>query len=74
MLLEEITLSNQWRHIKILLFKKSGKEDYAMIKAWRLIMLLIMLGKVLELVVAKRISYIVKIYSLFSINLFRVYK
>src|SRR5438045_5703643 len=50
------------------------EEDYMVAKAWRLISLLAMLGKVLELVVAERISHAVEIYGLLLTNHFGVHK
>ncbi|KAI7978758.1 hypothetical protein EIK77_001188, partial [Talaromyces pinophilus] len=55
--LEEGTLPSQWRHAKIIPLKKPNKEDYTIAKAWRPISLLATLGKVLESVVAERISH-----------------
>ena len=51
-----------------------GKEDYTIAKAWRLISLLATLGKILESVVAKRISHAVKIYGLLLTNHFSARK
>jgi hypothetical protein len=62
--LEEGTLPTQWRHAKIIPLKKPGKEDYTAAKAWRPISLLATLGKVLESVVAERISHAVETYGL----------
>lgn len=72
--LEEGTLPNQWRHAKIIPLKKPGKEDYTVAKAWRPISLLATLGKVLESVVAERISHAVETYSLLPTNHFRARK
>lgn len=58
--LNEGILPDQWRHAKIIPLKKPGKEDYTIAKAWRPISLLATLGKVLESVVAERISHAVK--------------
>jgi hypothetical protein len=62
--LEEGTLPRQWRHAKIIPLKKPNKENYTVAKAWRPISLLATLGKVLESVVAERISHAVEIYGL----------
>jgi hypothetical protein len=70
-LLEEGMLLRQWRHAKIILLKKLNKENYTVTKVWRLISLLTMLGKVLESMVAERISYIVEIYGLLLTSHFR---
>jgi hypothetical protein len=68
--LEEGTLPNQWRHAKIIPLKKAGKENYTIAKAWRPISLLATLGKVLESVVAERISHAVETYGLLPTNHF----
>lgn len=62
--LEEGRLPSQWRHAKIIPLKKPNKEDYTIAKAWRPISLLATLGKVLESVVAERISHAVETYGL----------
>jgi hypothetical protein len=68
--LEEGKLPDQWRHAKIIPLKKSDKEDYTVAKAWRPISLLATLGKVLESVVAERISHMVETYGLLPTNHF----
>ena len=68
--LEEGTLPSQWRHAKIIPLKKPGKEDYTIAKAWRPISLLATLGKVLESVVAERISHMVETHGLLPTNHF----
>ena len=68
--LAEETLPVQWRHAKIIPLKKPGKEDYTVAKAWRPISLLATLGKVLESVVAERISHAVETYGLLPTNHF----
>jgi hypothetical protein len=62
--LEEGMLPSQWRHAKIIPLKKPNKEDYTIAKAWRPISLLATLGKILESVVAERISHAVETYGL----------
>jgi hypothetical protein len=62
--LEEGTLPKQWRHAKIIPLRKPNKEDYTIAKAWRPISLLATLGKILESVVAERISYAVETHGL----------
>jgi hypothetical protein len=47
----------QWRSAKIISLKKQDKGDYTVAKAWRPISLLSTLGKIMEAVVAERISY-----------------
>ncbi|KAJ6436766.1 Chromo domain protein [Purpureocillium lavendulum] len=68
--LEQGTLPEQWRHAKIIPLKKPDKPDYAVAKAWRPISLLSTLGKVLESVVAERISHAVETYGLLPTNHF----
>jgi hypothetical protein len=68
--LEEGSLPSQWRHAKIIPLKKPGKEDYTIAKAWRPISLLATLGKVLESVVAERISHMVEMHGLLPTNHF----
>ncbi len=68
--LEDGSLPSQWRHAKIIPLKKPGKEDYTMAKAWRPISLLATLGKVLESVVAERISHAVETHGLLPTNHF----
>ena len=68
--LDEGTLPSQWKHAKIVPLKKPGKDDYTVGKAWRPISLLATLGKVLESVVAARISYAVETYGLLPTNHF----
>jgi hypothetical protein len=62
--LEEGTLPKQWRHAKIIPLRKPNKEDYTVAKAWRPISLLATLGKILESVVAERISHAVETHGL----------
>ncbi|KAL0929461.1 uncharacterized protein CTRU02_215627 [Colletotrichum truncatum] len=57
-------LPRQWRHAKIIPPKKPNKDDYTIAKAWRPISLLSTLGKVLESVMAERISHAVETYGL----------
>ena len=68
--LEEGTLPSQWRHAKIIPLKKPGKENYTVAKAWRPISLLATLGKILESVVAERLSHAVETYGLLPTNHF----
>ena len=62
--LEEGTLPKQWRQAKIIPLRKPNKEDYTIAKAWRPISLLATLGKILESVVAERISHAVETHGL----------
>jgi exonuclease III len=68
--LEEGILPSQWKHAKIIPLKKSGKENYTFAKAWRPISLLATLGKILESVIAERISHAVETYGLLPTNHF----
>ncbi|KAJ0124197.1 Resistance to glucose repression protein 1 [Fusarium oxysporum f. sp. albedinis] len=63
-------IPRQWRHARITPLKKPGKDDYTIAKAWRPISLLATLGKVLESVVAERISYAVETHGLLPTNHF----
>jgi hypothetical protein len=60
----------QWKIAKIIPLKKPNKGDYTLAKAWRPISLLSTLGKLLEAVVAERISYAVETYGLLPANHF----
>src|SRR5687768_1227905 len=55
---------------KIVPLKKPGKEDYTIAMAWRPISLLSTLGKVLEAVIAERISYAAETFGLLPTNHF----
>jgi exonuclease III len=68
--LEEGKLPEQWRHAKIIPLKKPDKEDYTIAKAWRPISLLSTLGKILESVVAERLSHAAETYGLLPANHF----
>lgn len=72
--LSEEQLPDQWRTAKIIPLKKLGKDDYKKAKAWRPILLLLILGKILEAVVADRILYAIEIYGLLPANHFRARK
>jgi endonuclease/exonuclease/phosphatase family metal-dependent hydrolase len=61
---------HQWRSAKIIPLKKPDKGDYTVAKAWRPISLLSTLGKIMEAVVAERISYAVETYGLLPANHF----
>jgi len=68
--LAEGILPTQWKNAKIIPLKKPEKDNYTLAKAWRPISLLATLGKVLESVVAERISYAVETYGLLPANHF----
>jgi hypothetical protein len=63
-------LPQQWKVAKIVPLKKPNKDDYTLAKAWRPISLLSTLGKLLEAVVAERISFAVETYGLLPTNHF----
>jgi hypothetical protein len=65
--LEKGELPSQWRHAKLIPLRKPGKSDYTIAKAWRPISLLSTLGKILESVVAERISYAAETYGLLPV-------
>ncbi|CDM38421.1 Probable transposable element [Penicillium roqueforti FM164] len=53
-----------WRSAKIIVLRKPGKPDYAMPGAYRPISLLNTLGKLLEAVMARRLSYLAEKHGL----------
>ncbi|KAM3550091.1 hypothetical protein ARSEF4850_008517, partial [Beauveria asiatica] len=67
---EQGQVPSQWRHAKIIPLKKPDKADYTIAKAWRPISLLSTLGKLLESVVAERLSFVVETYGLLPANHF----
>ncbi len=68
--LKEGKVPHQWRTAKIIPLRKPGKGDYTLAKAWRPISLLSTLGKILEAVVAERISYAAETQGLLPANHF----
>jgi hypothetical protein len=54
----------QWRSAKIIVLRKPGKPDYSVPGAYRPISLLNTLGKLLEAVMARRLSYLAEKHSL----------
>ena len=68
--LDEGTLPSQWRNTKIIPLRKPDKPNYKLAKAYRPISLLATLGKVLESVIADRISYAVEEFGLLPTNHF----
>jgi hypothetical protein len=54
----------QWRGAKIVVLRKPGKPDYSVPGAYRPISLLNTLGKLLEAVIARRLSYLVEKHGL----------
>ncbi|KAI1839409.1 hypothetical protein JX266_014380, partial [Neoarthrinium moseri] len=63
-------LPHQWRLAKIIPLKKAEKPDYAKAKAWRPTSMLSTLGKILESVIAERLSYLVETMGLLPTNHF----
>lgn len=61
---------DQWKLAEIIPLRKSQKEDYTLLGAYRPISLLATLGKILESFIAQRISFMVKEYLLFPYNYF----
>ena len=57
-------LPTQWKEAKIIPLKKPEKGNYTIANAWRPISLLPTLGKILESVVAERISYLTETFGL----------
>jgi hypothetical protein len=72
--LEEGTLPRQWRPAKIMPLRKPNKENYTVAKAWTPISLLATLGKILESVVAERISHAVETHGLLPTSHFGAQK
>lgn len=68
--LDDGCIPDQWRHAKIIPLKKPDKADYAVAKAWRPISLLCTLGKILESVIAERLSHAVETFGLLPTNHF----
>jgi hypothetical protein len=64
------TLPTQWREAKIIPLRKPDKGNYTVATAWRPISLLPTLGKILESVVAERISYLAETFGLLPANHF----
>ena len=54
----------QWRSAKIVVLRKPGKSDYSVPGAYRPISLLNTLGKLLEAVMARRLSYLAEKHNL----------
>ena len=55
------------------MFKKSKKNDYINLNIYRLITLLNIIKKILEIVILNRIKYTIKTYDLFSNIQYNVY-
>ena len=63
-------VSQRWRTAKIVVLRKPNKPDYSMPKAYRPISLLETISKGLEVVVARRLSYLAETYRLLLENYF----
>jgi hypothetical protein len=63
-------LLRRWKLAKILPLKKPDKEDYTLLKVYQPISLLSTLSKILESVIATRISYMVEEHGLLPHNHF----
>ena len=63
-------LPSSWKIAKIIPLKKAGKDNYSQSKNYRPISLLCTLGKVMEAVIAERISFLVETKSLLPNNHF----
>jgi ribonuclease HI len=63
-------LPAHWKLAKIVPLKKGNKDDYTLPKNYRPISLLATLGKVMEAVVATRISYLIEVHKLLPNNHF----
>ncbi|OAQ59004.2 endonuclease/exonuclease/phosphatase [Pochonia chlamydosporia 170] len=68
--LRDGVVPHQWKSARIIPLKKPDKGDYTVAKAWRPISLLSTLGKIMEAVVAERISYAVETSGLLPANHF----
>ncbi|KIW12892.1 hypothetical protein PV08_08079 [Exophiala spinifera] len=64
-------VANKRNKREIIPLKKPGKDDYTLDKAWRPTFLLATLGKILESVIADRISYVVETHGLLPTQLLR---
>lgn len=68
--IQEGTLPSQWRKARIIPLKKPSKADYTLARAWRPISLLSTLGKILEAVLAERLSFLAETHNLLPQNHF----
>ena len=62
--LQEARLPDVWKKASIVPLRKAGKEDYTSVKSYRPISLLQTVSKILESVVAERVSYLVETHGL----------
>lgn len=63
-------LPQSWRTAKIVALRKPGKPNYTLPKAYRPISLLPTISKILEKIVARRLSFLAETYSLLPANHF----
>jgi len=62
--LQEARLPDVWKKASIVPLRKAGREDYTSVKSYRPISLLQTVSKILESVVAERVSYLVETHGL----------
>ena len=62
---------DRWKQAQIVVLKKPGKPDYSAPGAYQLISLLNTLGKILEAVIARRLSFWAETYKLLPDTQFR---
>jgi ribonuclease HI len=63
-------IPKEWKVARIIPLRKPAKPDYTVAKAYRPISLLATLGKILEALVAERLSYLVETHNLLPKNHF----
>jgi hypothetical protein len=68
--INKASIPREWKTAKIIPLRKPKKPDYTLAKAYRPISLLNTLGKMLEALVAERISYLVETHNLLPMNHF----
>lgn len=67
-------MPRKWKVAKIGPLRKPKRKDYTVANNYRPILLVLKLGKALELVVAERIAYLVEKYNLLPKTYFRARK
>jgi reverse transcriptase-like protein len=68
--INQAAIPQAWKTAKIIPLRKPKKEDYMLAKAYCPILLLATLGKMLEALVAERISYLVETHNLLPMSHF----
>jgi hypothetical protein len=63
-------MPQSWRTAKIVILRNPGKPDYTVPKAYRPISLLPTISKILEKIVARRLSFLAETYDLLPANYF----